>query len=67
MAAAPETTAALSELIAVVAQLRNPEGGCPWDLEQTHAMTPISKKNWATCSCRWCCMRRLPKKSGGSI
>ena len=37
MAATPETTAALSELIAVVAQLRNPEGGCPWDLEQTHA------------------------------
>ena len=37
MAAAPEATAALSELIAVVAQLRNPEGGCPWDLEQTHA------------------------------
>lgn len=37
MAAAPETNAALSELIAVVAQLRNPEGGCPWDLEQTHA------------------------------
>jgi tetrapyrrole methylase family protein / MazG family protein len=23
-------------LRAVVAQLRNPEGGCPWDLEQTH-------------------------------
>ena len=37
MAATPEATAALSELIAVVAQLRNPEGGCPWDLEQTHA------------------------------
>ena len=37
MAAAPETNAALCELIAVVAQLRNPEGGCPWDLEQTHA------------------------------
>jgi XTP/dITP diphosphohydrolase len=37
MAVAPETTAALSELIAVVAQLRNPENGCPWDLEQTHA------------------------------
>jgi len=36
MAAAPEATAALSELIAVVAQLRNPEAGCPWDLEQTH-------------------------------
>ena len=28
---------ALQELVHVVAQLRNPEGGCPWDLEQTHA------------------------------
>ena len=28
---------ALAELIAVVARLRDPEGGCPWDLEQTHA------------------------------
>jgi len=37
MAANADTTSALSELIAVVAQLRNPEGGCPWDLEQTHA------------------------------
>ena len=37
MAASPTTTEALSELIDVVAQLRNPEGGCPWDLEQTHA------------------------------
>ena len=31
------TLAALAELIAVVDQLRDPEGGCPWDLEQTHA------------------------------
>ncbi|MFM2173058.1 MAG: nucleoside triphosphate pyrophosphohydrolase [Cyanobacteriota bacterium] len=37
MAASPTTTEALSELIDVVAQLRNPQGGCPWDLEQTHA------------------------------
>jgi Protein containing tetrapyrrole methyltransferase domain and MazG-like (predicted pyrophosphatase) domain len=37
MAADSATSAALHELIAVVAQLRNPEGGCPWDLEQTHA------------------------------
>jgi XTP/dITP diphosphohydrolase len=37
MAADPATSTALNELIAVVAQLRNPEGGCPWDLEQTHA------------------------------
>ena len=28
---------ALQELMAVVARLRDPEGGCPWDLEQTHA------------------------------
>ena len=28
---------ALAELIEVVAQLRDPQGGCPWDLEQTHA------------------------------
>ena len=27
---------ALQELIAVVARLRDPAGGCPWDLEQTH-------------------------------
>ncbi len=27
--------AALQDLIAVVAQLRSPEGGCPWDLAQT--------------------------------
>jgi XTP/dITP diphosphohydrolase len=34
--ASAQTLEALSELIAVVAQLRNPQGGCPWDLEQTH-------------------------------
>ena len=27
---------ALAELIAIVNRLRDPEGGCPWDLEQTH-------------------------------
>ena len=26
----------LAELIAIVARLRDPVGGCPWDLEQTH-------------------------------
>jgi XTP/dITP diphosphohydrolase len=30
-------SAALAELVAVVAQLRDPDGGCPWDLKQTHA------------------------------
>ncbi|MFM7269007.1 MAG: nucleoside triphosphate pyrophosphohydrolase [Cyanobium sp.] len=35
-AAEAGATAALSELIAVVARLRDPQGGCPWDLEQTH-------------------------------
>jgi XTP/dITP diphosphohydrolase len=29
--------AALAELVDVVARLRDPEHGCPWDLEQTHA------------------------------
>ena len=33
---AESTTAALQELIDVVARLRDPKGGCPWDLEQTH-------------------------------
>jgi MazG family protein len=28
---------AVEQVLAVVAQLRNPEGGCPWDLAQTHA------------------------------
>lgn len=28
---------ALAALIAVVDRLRDPDGGCPWDLEQTHA------------------------------
>jgi XTP/dITP diphosphohydrolase len=36
-ASAGATQAALAELVAVVARLRDPEGGCPWDLEQTHA------------------------------
>jgi XTP/dITP diphosphohydrolase len=27
----------LGQLVAIVDQLRDPEGGCPWDLEQTHA------------------------------
>ena len=29
--------AELANLIAVVVRLRDPHGGCPWDLEQTHA------------------------------
>jgi XTP/dITP diphosphohydrolase len=36
-----QTLAALQELIDVVAQLRNPDGGCPWDLAQTpETLTP---------------------------
>ncbi|MGD2182566.1 nucleoside triphosphate pyrophosphohydrolase [Lusitaniella coriacea] len=31
----PAILEALSRLIEVVAQLRSPDGGCPWDLEQT--------------------------------
>ncbi len=29
------TTRAVSELVEVIRRLRDPEGGCPWDLEQT--------------------------------
>ncbi|MCU0529554.1 MAG: nucleoside triphosphate pyrophosphohydrolase [Cyanobium sp. Prado107] len=31
------TLDALAELVDVVARLRDPDSGCPWDLEQTHA------------------------------
>jgi XTP/dITP diphosphohydrolase len=31
----PQTLEALQQLIDVVAQLRSPDGGCPWDLAQT--------------------------------
>ena len=37
MTAASPSQEALAGLIAVVAQLRDPQTGCPWDLEQTHA------------------------------
>ena len=29
--------AALGELVAIVDRLRDPQGGCPWDLAQTHS------------------------------
>lgn len=36
-----ETLAALQQLINVVAKLRSPQGGCPWDLAQTpQTLTP---------------------------
>jgi len=36
-----ETLGALQELIEVVAKLRSPDGGCPWDLAQTpETLTP---------------------------
>ncbi len=36
-AASGASLEALSELVEVVARLRDPQTGCPWDLEQTHA------------------------------
>jgi XTP/dITP diphosphohydrolase len=33
----PSSTDAIQQLVAVVARLRDPNEGCPWDLEQTHA------------------------------
>ncbi|MEL6166194.1 MAG: MazG nucleotide pyrophosphohydrolase domain-containing protein, partial [Cyanobacteria bacterium J06628_3] len=36
-----DTLTALQELIDVVKKLRSPDGGCPWDLEQTpETLTP---------------------------
>ena len=26
----------IARLLAIMARLRDPDGGCPWDLEQTH-------------------------------
>ena len=34
---APPPSSPLQHLIEVVAKLRSPDGGCPWDREQTHA------------------------------
>ena len=31
----PSSEAAIAELLAIMARLRDPDGGCPWDLEQT--------------------------------
>lgn len=35
--AAPPLSSGLSGLLELMAQLRSPEGGCPWDIEQTFA------------------------------
>lgn len=32
----PRSADALADLLQVARDLRNPDGGCPWDLEQTH-------------------------------
>ncbi|MBS0295965.1 MAG: nucleoside triphosphate pyrophosphohydrolase [Proteobacteria bacterium] len=37
LAADPETQRPIDRLLAVMARLRDPNGGCPWDVEQTFA------------------------------
>jgi MazG family protein len=37
MPAPPNEPDPLARLIAIMARLRDPDGGCPWDLEQTYA------------------------------
>ena len=32
-----KTSKPIDELLSIMARLRSPEGGCPWDLEQTFA------------------------------
>lgn len=34
---APKSTGDITELLTIMARLRDPDGGCPWDLEQTFA------------------------------
>ncbi|MBT6508808.1 MAG: MazG family protein, partial [Rhodospirillaceae bacterium] len=56
-----DNTDPLPRLLAIMAQLRNPDGGCPWDVEQTFAtIAPytieeayevadaIEKEDWAS-------------------
>src|SRR5688572_4455966 len=33
----PGSRGDMAELLAIMAQLRDPEGGCPWDVQQTFA------------------------------
>ena len=33
----PENLSRIESLLQIMAQLRNPDGGCPWDLEQNFA------------------------------
>ena len=33
----PQDQTGFDHLVEITAQLRDPDGGCPWDLEQTHA------------------------------
>ena len=33
----PDERRRIEALLAIMARLRDPEGGCPWDLEQTYA------------------------------
>jgi XTP/dITP diphosphohydrolase len=41
MTTSDQTTVAIQELVDIVAKLRSPEGGCPWDLAQTpESLTP---------------------------
>src|SRR5437764_6898784 len=37
MTAPPESLKPMDRLIAIMARLRDPERGCPWDVEQTFA------------------------------
>src|SRR5579859_1825811 len=37
MAVPPPNGRGIDRLVAIMAQLRNPEGGCPWDLDQNFA------------------------------
>lgn len=43
MSSAVETGGGIHRLLAIMARLRDPQGGCPWDLEQTfHTIAPYT-------------------------
>jgi tetrapyrrole methylase family protein/MazG family protein len=58
--------ALFNQLVEIIAKLRNPEGGCPWDLEQTHAsLKPyLIEESYETLDAIDNCPQKLPEELG---
>src|SRR3546814_20022290 len=48
----PSATEALDRLLAIMARLRDPDGGCPWDLQQNFATIAPYPLEIGNASCR---------------